>query len=257
MRKIIQNIYKFRIFKRILPSILKLYIKLFDKKKTLIQHKHISLNLNLFNPIDREIFLKGEYEEKQLSFLSNFILKKNINHFLDIGAHMGFYSMMLYNKNIEIYAFEPVKTNFDQLSSNKNLNQFNDIKIYNFGLSNSEKDIEMWVTDQNKTGGYSIYDKHDTEIKKYENKVFSKIKAKTKIGDHIIKLQNKRIAVKIDVERHEDKVIEGLNNLLTNNKVFLQIELFKEREKEIFKILLEKKYNHIHTIEKDFYFTNF
>ena len=115
----------------------------------------------------------------------------------------------------------------------------------------------MWVPDKNKTGGYSIYDTYDEEIKNYDYKKINKIQSKTYIGDNIIKIKNEKIALKIDVERHEDKVLEGFNNLLKFNQVILQIELFEKRQRNIINYLKKKEFIHFKTIEKDFYFKNF
>jgi len=58
MRKIIKKIYKIRLLKRIIPSLLKRLIKIFKINTVIIRHKNIFLNLNLNNPIDLLRFLK-------------------------------------------------------------------------------------------------------------------------------------------------------------------------------------------------------
>ena len=257
MRFILINLYKLRLFKRIVPSLLKTYIKIFKKHEIIIRHKEILLNLNLLNPIDREIFLKDNYEEKQLNFLSHIIDEKKIQYFLDIGAHMGYYSINLSKKNIRIIAFEPILKNFEQLEKNRNLNKLKNIEIYNFALSNEKKKITMWVPDINKTGGFSIYDNNDEELKKYDQtKVFKTINRAEK-GDDIINLKGKKIAIKLDVERHEKKVLEGLSNILLNNDVILQVEIFEKRETIIKQFLKSKNFNFLKSIKRDFYFKNF
>ena len=141
MRYILINLYKFRLFKRIVPSLLKIYIKIFKKYEIIIRHKEILLNLNLLNPIDREIFLKDNYEEKQLNYLTHIIDEEKIQYFLDIGAHMGYYSINL-SKNIGIITFEPILKNFEQFEKNRNLNKSKNIEIYNFALSNEKRRLQ-------------------------------------------------------------------------------------------------------------------
>ena len=68
---------------------------------------------------------------------------------------------------------------------------------------------------------------------------------------------NEKVAIKIDVERHELNVLEGLNNLLKHNDIILQIELFEDRRDSIIKYLEERDFKHINTIQRDFYFKNF
>ena len=170
---------------------------------------------------------------------------------------MGFYSSNLSKKNIITYAFEPVSENYQQLKSNKKINDLNNLKIYNYALSNEEKEADMWVPDITKTGGFSIYDKEDEEISNYNPKRISKVKIKTVTADNIINLQKKNIAIKIDVERHEFKVLEGMTALLKNNKIILQVEIFERRKKKIISYLKEKNFILLNVINKDYYFKNF
>ena len=98
MRAFLQNLYRFKFLKRFVPSLIKIIVKLASIKNVKIKHDQINLNLNLNNPIDREIYLKNIYEHKQLKFLSQQIEINNFDIFLDIGAHMGFYSLKLSTK---------------------------------------------------------------------------------------------------------------------------------------------------------------
>ena len=84
----------------------------------------------------------------------------------------------------------------------------------------------MWVTNKKKTGGYSIFDENDVELKKYDKEKIYETPVFTDKGDNILRIENKKIAIKIDVERHEKLVLEGLKELITKNKIFLQIEIF-------------------------------
>ena len=83
MRKILQSIYKIKIFKRIIPSLIKIYAKIVKENRVKIKYKNIFLYLNLLNPIDREIFLKGNYEKKQIEYLVE-NMKKKKNKFFNI-----------------------------------------------------------------------------------------------------------------------------------------------------------------------------
>ena len=257
MRFILKNLYKIIFLKRLIPSLLKIYLKIFKKNYIIIKHKKIFLNLNLFNPIDREIFLRDNYEEEQLDYLIKIIDEEKIQYFLDIGAHMGYYSIILSKRIIKVFAFEPIKKNFEQLKKNKHINKLDNLLIYNFALSNETKDIKMWVSDPRRTGGYSIYDADDEEIKKYDQSKITNTFTRAQKGDDIIDLKAKTILIKLDVERHELKTLEGLNNLLINNNVIIQVEIFEKRKKEVIKYLKSMKFSFLKSIEKDFYFKNF
>ena len=257
MRKILQSLYKIKLFKRIIPSLLKKFIKIFNSNRVQIEYDNINFILNLSNPIDREIYLKGSYEKKQLDLVLSLIDKYKMNYFIDVGAHMGFYSMIIAKKDLFVYAFEPIKGNYNRLLSNKDINNFKNIKIFNFALSDEKKNIKMWVPDKNKTGGYSVHDENDEEIRNYENEKINIEDGKSEKGDEFIKIKGQKIIVKIDVERHELKVLNGIKDLLTNNKIILQVEIFNNRKKRIFDYLKRNDFNFIDVIKNDHYFKNF
>tara|TARA_B110000503_G_C7046119_1_gene370301 strand:+ start:68 stop:862 length:795 start_codon:yes stop_codon:yes gene_type:complete len=257
VRKLIINLYKYKFLKRIVPSIFKIYLKIFNIQNINIKHKNVLLHLNLKNPIDREIYLKDNYEKKQIEFLISSIKKKEIKIFLDVGAHMGFYSIKIAKFVQRVYAFEPIKNNYNQFKKNMSINKIKNIKIFNTALSDTKKNIKMWVPDENKTGGFSVLDSTDLELKKYDQKKTFSIQSSSKKLDNILRIKEKKIAIKIDVERHEEKVIRGGVNLLTKNNVFLQVEIFPSKKKKVLHLLRSLKYSLIQKYGNDYFFTNY
>ena len=169
---------------------------------------------------------------------------------------MGFYSINLSKKKINIHAFEPIIENFNQLEKNIFLNKIYNIKTYNCALSNIKKTSTMWVSDQDRTGGFAIFNRNDEDLKKYNIKNITTRVIQSDIGDDLLDIKNSILAIKIDVERHEEEVLNGINMLLENNEIIIQIEIFNERKKKIFDLLKNKNYHLIHSIENDYYFTN-
>ena len=257
IRKIIILLYKFKILKRIIPTTLKVFVKFFLIKEIKIIHNDLIFLLNPNNPIDREIYLKDKYESDQITFLEKKIEENDIKIFIDIGAHMGFYSINLSKKKINIYAFEPILENFTQLKKNILVNKIYNIKTYNCALSNIRKLVTMWVPDKKRTGGFAIFNKDDEALKKYEMKNVNTKVIQSDIGDNLLDIKKSIIAIKIDVERHEEEVLHGISNLLRDNKIIIQIEIFDERKRKIFSLLESKDYYLINTIKNDYYFTNF
>ena len=77
------------------------------------------------------------------------------------------------------------------------------------------------------------------------------------IDDLSDKIKNDKIAIKIDVERHELKVLQGIDNLLISNKVILQVELFESRREITKNYLINKGFKKFDCINRDYYFKNF
>jgi hypothetical protein len=103
-------------------------------------------------------------------------------------------------------------------------------------------------------GGSAIYDEIDPELKKYDPKNIIREKITTKKLDEVINISKSQILVKIDVERHEKKVLEGMEKLINNNNIFMQIEVSDQNKNEIFNYLEKLKFKWINSIKHDHYF---
>ena len=238
-------IRKLPILKRLSNSLLRRVLFKFKRHKFIYNFKGIKLFLNIRDSIDRELFMNGYYEEKQLNMLSQSIKKYSINSFIDIGANIGIYSILMAknHSNLIIHAFEPHRDAFKRLNENVNLNNFNNrIYLYDFALSSKNGDCFLEAKNRfglSQSGGAKISDNGN-------------IKIKYKMGDDLIKIKNHNIALKIDTEGHELFVLQGIKNLLVDNKVFLQIEIFQQNTTAVtqflnnlgFKLITKSQFTH-------------
>ena len=250
----LRRIYIFKIFKRIVPSILRKFGGL-----KIINTYNFKLYTSLSDSIEREIFLTNHYDKDRLDFLEKYLRKYNFEYFFDIGSYIGFYSLFFHHKKRipNVFAFEPNNKNFNKLIKNIKLNKSN-IKAYNIALSNNKGDGTIWFNNSNKTGGSSILNRSDNEIKKYEKSkiLYENVKLDTldSIFHNII---GKMIFIKIDVERHEINVLQGSIKFIKNNDILLQIEILKEQKKIVFDHLRKSNFTHHHSIDDDHFFSNF
>ena len=63
--------------------------------------------------------------------------------------------------------------------------------------------------------------------------------------------------MKIDVERHENLVLEGLKELITKNEIFLQIEIFDHLHHDINSLLTKYNFKYLNKEGKDFFYKNY
>lgn len=66
---------------------------------------------------------------------------------LDIGANIGWYSLniaKLYS-NTNVWSFEPIPTTFASLKRNIEINEVENIRLYDFGFSNEEKNLKFYL----------------------------------------------------------------------------------------------------------------
>ena len=254
IRKILIFLFSLKIFKRIVPSLIR---KLsFSKLGNTILLDGFKINLFLKSSIDREIYLKNEYEKDQLNFVKKELQNEQYDFFFDVGAYIGYYSLSLYKLVGNTVAFEPNKQNFHRLIKNVEINNFN-IACYNLGCSDSKNKIKLWYTDTNKRGGSSIFHESDKEINKYNKAKLLFEEIEIDKLDNLYSLENKKIFFKIDVERHELNVLKGASNTLSNNQCYLQVEIFPHLQEKVLSFLNNNHFKLIHKINNDFYLKNF
>jgi FkbM family methyltransferase len=247
-----------------IPFIKKVYSRILNiilnsKKEFVVNFKNIRLFINIKDPIDKIIFYKNEYEERQIKFLSDWIKKNKPNIFIDIGANFGVYSLRISKlfQMLKVIAFEPVLTTFNKLKMNIKINNLGKkIKTYNAGLSNSnglKKMIALKRRNYIQSGGFSFNvpreKLNDENVIQYH---------KSMKGDGVLKFKKKKIVIKIDVEGYENKVLLGIKNLLKNNKILLQIEIFNNNFKKINKLLLKQNFKLINKFHEtsDYFYIN-
>lgn len=145
--------------------------------------------------------------------------------FLDIGANQGLYTIGS-TKNISLikaYAFEPVEKTFSFLLENVKLNRATHrCTLIKKGVSNQTKSVDIKVPEHH-SGGASLEGKS-------ECKNFSTFKIELICASDLEKIVKERdypIILKIDVEGHEQTVIEELfktefANLIS--EIFLEVD---------------------------------
>ena len=257
---------KFPILKRVLPSIVKKLSKAFNLKVK-VKRNNVYFLLNLKNQHDRALLFSPDYEPEQINFLVNEIYhQSDFSTFIDIGACIGFYTLSIASKCpgiSNIYSFEPNKNNYLCLEKNLELNVgiFNKTNLYNYGLSNVNSSKKLFTLKENDGAGGSILE-YEGQYDQSKNAVSFDIDVK--IGDESLDIKDKKIILKIDVERHEADVLRGLRNILTKNKCLIQIEIFENYLDEVESILKDYGYTKFHEIPhgytinlSDFYYKNY
>jgi len=255
------NYKKFPIIKRLYPSIIKKIYNLFGKNEIYFQYFNTNFQGNINEPIDKEIYIFDEYESEQIEILIKELKKEKYDYFLDIGANLGLYSLILSNKfnSIKIKSFEPISDSIIKFKKNIKLNpNAKNIDVYEFGLSDQNAKLLMKSLKKKnyiQLGGFGVASKQENL-----NNLHTSY-ANFKKGDEVLKIKNENLIIKIDTEGHEEQVINGLKKNLTENKVFLQIEIFYKNYERVNNLLLSlnfRKINFVKNFEKiDYFYKNF
>lgn len=169
------------------------------------------------------------YEYNVKKFLANNI--KNYSHFLDIGACIGDYSLLMAKSGLKVIAFEPVEENYIQLQKNIETNGFGEsIYAHQLALGKKAGTTVFNVREDNK--GASSRDNDYKSAYKYNVRVDT-LDAFNQIQD---KIEN--CIIKIDAEGMEIEVLLGAENFIKKlKKALIVIEVTLTQRSEIETIL--------------------
>ena len=252
----IKFLVKLPILKRLIPSLGIRLLSILKKNRGYFKINKIKMFLDFLDPIDRQIILTEEYEHEEFVIFSKFIKDNSIDNFIDIGANCGFYTFHLSNI-LNVFAFEPNLEAYEKLEKTlkKNTTFKDRVKLYPFGISEKNSVLKMKTKVKFgyvQTGGSSV--SNPTEEDGHEL-----FEADFKIGDEVLKLNNQKLAIKIDVERHELSVLKGFVNLLNNNDCLIQIEIFEKNFKEVDQFLKDNKFSKISSFDErsNYFYSNF
>ena len=247
---IVKNLIKLPFFKRLIPTIFKKYIFLSKNYLKTKKIGGIKYFLDTRHLIDRNFYLRENYEDDLFYIAKQLIISNKINFFLDVGSCWGIYSLRFAKiKNLKIISFDPIYKNIVRLKKMIKINNLKSIKTYHTALGNKEGKVKLYGSDQF-TPNYSIYSKNSKNvIISYINKL-----------DNLVKIRNKILYIKVDIEQHEYFFLLGSKKIIKNNNIILQIEIVKKNQKKVFIFLKKNGFNLLYVDKKkgeDYIFSNF
>lgn len=147
----------------------------------------------------------GLHEFEDMAFLLHFLRKEDL--FVDIGANIGSYTILAASEiGARTYTFEPVPVTFYSLKRNIDCNDVSGIvKAFNIGLGNRPGNINFTNT-LDTVNHVSVGIEEDV------------ISVEVKTLDEMIEIDSDCL-IKIDVEGFEKQVLEGMTNILINEKL--------------------------------------
>lgn len=239
VKELLENTLKYGKFRNVIRLLLFwkiVYMNIVDRKNNMIKFEKLQKNGMIFQCKDskfylpsinkkhrriygeyvqREIFIRDNYYEGDLlDSLLNEIIEQNWN-IVDVGANIGNHSLCFARKANEVISIEPVKLNFEILKKNVEINNKNNITLYQVGLGSHSSKGSIANVNTNNMGS--------TELEYDDN------------GEIVIVsmdelLVGKKIDfIKIDVEGFEYEVLQGAKRILKDQHPVIFVEIFDER----------------------------
>ena len=176
---------------------------------------------DMADPVGRAMICKGLWEIRQVELMEREIRARRGDRraiFLDIGAHGGIYSLYFqrYGDFDEIHAFEASPRNQVLLDLHLQMNGLEDaIRVHRVAVSDGPG-----LIDAAEFGSPARLGAGDGAIQAIAL-------------DDVLAPRDCFLAIKIDVDGLEDRVIEGMTALLAGNQVLMQIESHPEMKDRV------------------------
>lgn len=107
-----------------------------------MEPSHVKIELDINDWIQKSIFYNGMYEKDTVQKLKELLPLDGV--FFDVGANIGVYSLNLFQKAKNIFAFEATKKTYDNLSKTILDNGIKNIQAY-FNAVDNKDDVEVSI----------------------------------------------------------------------------------------------------------------
>ncbi len=201
----------------------------------------LKLKTNQTSYLTHLLFWKG-YRNFEYTDIFLRLIKK-VDSFYDIGANIGYYSLLaaFENKNIKVTGFEPAAGPLYFFKENIRINKFNNIKIEPFALSHINGEIEFYevANIKYKYLEHNLAGESNAGSKK-EGRNFVINKVKTTTLDNYVEMnsETKIDLIKLDTEGTENLILANSFKVLRQMKPIIICEtLFNKIEPELEKIM--------------------
>lgn len=217
-----------RPFSRLIPVKYQFPVQGFFKVKT-DDDAAFYIEGHLTSYITKVCFWKGikGFEYDSVKIFAGLV--KNINVFVDIGANIGYYSLLAscINDRLNVIAFEPFNDACEALKLNIMYNRFRNIKVEEVALSDKAGVATLYYAINKDFPDYKYQLGGKNSLVEFENSPSGKIEIFTMTLDDYA-IQNDLVEVdliKMDTEATEYFILKGAENLIKKCKPIILCEV--------------------------------
>ena len=180
--------------------------------------------------IGEEIIKKGIFDRTGIELLRFLLQKIPEAVVLDIGANIGNHSVAIASYVKQLYCFEVQPKLLALLAENLRLNKIENAHIFDFGLSNANKKLPVYIDNTGNLG-------RSTLESSLQSPDFTTDLVNLKQGDAVLAENNvKKVdLIKIDIEGHEIMALLGLQETIQQHRPIITMEWNNDVTREYFK----------------------
>jgi FkbM family methyltransferase len=160
--------------------------------------------------ISASIAITGEYgilqEDEVTHSFDSLVARDSI--VVDIGANIGWYTLLAAKKARKVYAYEPDPSSFTLLKKSVAKNKFNNVRVDASCISNRQGSVELFLSATRNKGTNSIIRKEGTRAISVPSTTLDAVFPKETID-----------VLKVDVEGAEPEVILGAQKMIQEGRI--------------------------------------
>ena len=177
---------------------------------------------------------------------------------IDIGAHAGIFTILAsyYAKNGKVYAFEPMKENYELLKENLKLNKMSNVEAINKAVSNKSGKIKFYVSQTKNKGHNSLFKLDETQKEEIADKISFKefLRKIPKIDFFKIDCEGAEYEILFSLSKNELQKIKKISMEVHNYRKYSGKDMARFLQKNNFKVKLiqdGKMFGRIYAINKN------
>ena len=177
------------------------------------------------------------YQRKSYDAALQYVTNRSLA--IDIGAHVGFFSMYMMNDFESVRAFEPIPDNRECYMANmEHFYKDDDWKCFNIAASNKKGKVNIDRQSEHNSGGWEV----SSSGREFNTDMIDNYSEEWNVG-----------LVKIDVQGHELPVLQGMLKTMNKNKPVILIEVVHRgvTNEDIDALLVSNNYMKQDQIKKD------
>lgn len=180
------------------------------------------------NTKTKQLALSYKWHSPSINFLEKLIVDNfsDKDVWIDIGANLGLRSLYALSSGVKVFFIEPNKELNEINERRCKLNDFKNYQFFETGISNKKGELEFFIDESSYNSTFETQLIDNLQIEKKE---IVKIDTLDNIFEELMK-EFKNVFVKIDVEGHENKVIEGANHFIETLNPTMLIEINSKGE---------------------------
>ena len=180
----------------------------------------LRIELPLLSDAGRQLFVSGCIDPNELSFLEALLKPEMV--FVDVGAHLGLYTLYAAGRAAAVWSFEPSSREFAGLRRNIERNKLSGVHAMQLALGSGDRDAELRVAASMHSGQNTLRSFSHAGVVAERVETVGVRRLDRFADEHNL---GRIDVIKVDVEQTEHEVFQGAGEILRSMQPWLLLEV--------------------------------